>query len=202
MEQALGLSPRKTLEKQCGAHLGTGPGKAEVTTRFSHQVYPSLAQGQSLDVCCSEPPASLCTCTFCSWWHWKRKGFHISDIVFWWPLRQGKDGLVEPLQHVLCAPFIDGESESSGGGEQSNVHGGSADAPPERHFCWFSLPTGRNREGSLLFPSPPLIKLEISPSNPLQIYWKQEVVPGGRGSGMLWGQKQLWGQATGLLKSR
>lgn len=69
MEQAPGLSPRKTPEKQCGAHLGTGPGKAEVTTRFRQQVYPSLAQGQSLDVCCSEPLASLCTCAFCSWWH-------------------------------------------------------------------------------------------------------------------------------------
>lgn len=91
---------------------------------------------------------------------WKRKGFHISDIVFWWPLRQGKDGLVEPLQHVLCAPFIDGESESSGGGEQSNVHGGSADAPPERHFCRFSLPTGRNRGGAVFF-SPVLLSSSL-----------------------------------------
>lgn len=54
------------------------------------------------------------------------------------------------------------------GREQSNICGGFADAPPEGHLCrFFSAHRKKLGRGSrLLFPTPPLIKLETSPQQP------------------------------------
>lgn len=57
------------------------------------------------------------------------------------------------------------------GGEQSNVRGGFADAPPERHLCRFSLPRKETRgQSSLLYYTPLSSSLRPLPRTPLQLY--------------------------------
>lgn len=74
------------------------------------------------------------------------------------------------------------------GGEQSNVHGGSADAPPEGHLCRFFSAHGKKLgcEEQSSFPhSSSHQAWDLSPATLSRFTENKEVVAGERGSGLL-----------------